>query len=351
MREKYRMQIINRALVPCAALAALVSACGGGPDLARVRADFESPSGLTKDKQGVIAASGKQTTSGTGSALSLAGNGVPGFGLVDGRGSHAFASIAPSGVVRRQMAEYVRQARGQRLDHLRTHDGADACFGEIDQQKLARFGQALQSGGNAKLEHSGTANFSSCSRELTGSAKFSMKIEVRNGTQMKAEIEYALNEVCQKADNSCVDGELAMEMEMNLDENALEGLGNLRYVGAWDLVLTGNGESGARETISSKGGVRFGFSTSSSGQEQASFEYLHYVKDSSGKEVSYVFSLRSDGGTTMLAIRGADGELTCSFNEASGEGQCQGTVDGEAFDLSWTDADFAEVTSSAAYRE
>src|SRR5262245_33029707 len=94
LEEATMMKRLMSGLVPTTILAVAVTACGG-PDIDKVKADFENPSGSTTDKSGVIAAQGKQSAAGNNSALSLAGGGVPGFGLTaTGRGS-GFAKIAP----------------------------------------------------------------------------------------------------------------------------------------------------------------------------------------------------------------------------------------------------------------
>src|SRR5262245_7348646 len=57
----------------------LLVACGGGPDINQIKADFDSPSGSVKSKDGMAAASGSLDAS--GSAVVVGGGGVPGTSL------------------------------------------------------------------------------------------------------------------------------------------------------------------------------------------------------------------------------------------------------------------------------
>src|SRR5688572_611854 len=67
-----------------ATLSLALVACGGGPDIEKVKADFNSPTGSVQSKDGMVAASGSLDAS-TGVGV-LAGGGVPGASLTaDGK--------------------------------------------------------------------------------------------------------------------------------------------------------------------------------------------------------------------------------------------------------------------------
>ena len=55
-------------------------------------------------------------------------------------------------------------------------------------------------------------------------------------------------------------------------------------------------------------------------------------------------------GTASITIKCNDGELTCTFNENSGEGMCSGTIDGSMYDESWTADDYTSVVDSEDFK-
>lgn len=139
-----------------------------------------------------------------------------------------------------------------------------------------------------------------------------------------------MTNVCETSGNKyCVTGEYIMEATMANEQISL--------VSGWYVTATWD-EDGAQRSLVTKGGVKFDLSAS--GQDGA-IEYLVYVTDENGEEVSLVLKITTTGEGTTLSIRGSDGALTCTVN-SDGSGSCDG-------DLSWDEAYVDSLESDAAF--
>lgn len=335
------MKRFMKSLVPATMMAMLVSACGGGPDVDQVKADFENPSGSTKDKNGVIAASGKQGTT-NNSALGVAGGGIPGLGLTAEGRSTIFNKIAPRTVFGPKLTQIAAVA--MKRSDLRVAQSETSCFDSSElQEASAELQAAAVKGEKASVSVSMSVDLGDCSADASGSLDLSMDMTV-DGTKISYDVEYTFNNVCDKTSGECLDGGMAQQAAIDLSDMDA----SIKSVSAWDFTATdGDGNS-----IHTKGGLRIGFSSDAMG-DTAKIEYLLYVADSSGNEVSYVLTIEANGATgeLTLAIRGSDGELTCSFSEATGSGMCSGTdSSGSSFEMSWTDGEYDAITSSEDYK-
>lgn len=340
------MKRLMNSLIPASLMAMAISACGGGPDVDQVKADFENPSGSTKDKNGVIAASGKQGTT-SNSALGVAGGGVPGLGLTADGKSTIFNKIAPRAVFGSKIANIAAVA--MKRSDLRVAQAETTCFdGSEFAEASAELQAAAVKGEKASVSVSTSVDLGNCSADASGSLDLSMEMTV-DGAKISYEVEYTFNNVCDKSSGECLDGGMAQEAAIDLSAADMENLfGSIKSVSAWDFTAT----DGEGNSIHTKGGLRIGFSSDAMG-DSAKIEYLLYVADSSGNEVSYVLTIEANGATgeLTLAIKGSDGELNCSFSEATGSGMCSGTdSSGASFEMSWTDGEYDAVTSSEDYR-
>lgn len=332
--EGMRHMKFLKSLIPTTMMAIAISACGGGPDVDQVRADFENPSGSTKDKNGVIAASGKQEAS-DNSALSLAGGGVPGLGLT-ATTQKGFEKIGPM----RFIAPQLRRL-GATSQALRVSQDDDiineSCIDNADELAEA-LADADVSGGGDEVELSFTievGDASKCSSNLSGAFSISYDLKVTATTQqIEAEAKY--NNVCDSDTGSCLDG--SMIIAGNFDNTS----GSSEMLMAWDFTSQYTDEDGKSQTIATKGGIRM-----TNTATESTIEFLQYVRNSDGEEVSYVLKLGANvNGDVSLDIRGTDGELVCQFSESTGTGTCSGMVDGESFDLSWSEDEYDSVTES-----
>lgn len=321
-----------KTLIPTTMMAFAISACGGGPDVDKVRADFDNPTGSTKDKNGVIAASGKQEAAGNNSALSLAGGGVPGLGLTASTQT-GFEKVAPMRLASPFMRGFNFKSKALRA----AQDDDIFSSGCIDNQaELAeQFADAMSDYDGGEIEMSfeiEVSDASKCASNLSGSFSIAYDMKITATTQaIEAEAQY--NNMCDSDAGSCLDG--AMVISGTVDGTKEEMLM------AWDLTSKFTDEDGKEHTVVTKGGIRM-----KNSETEASIEYLQYV-NIDGEEYSYVLEIGANvSGDLSLSIRGSDGELNCSFSEANGTGMCSGTVDGEAFDLSWSEEEYDSVTES-----
>lgn len=336
-----------KRLIPTTILAVAVTACGGA-DIDKVKADFENPSGSTQDKNGVIAANGKQQAAGSNSALSLAGGGVPGLGLSTTGSGAKFAKISPRTVFGSKMVNIA--AAGLKRSELRVAQSEASCFDSSElEEKSGELQAAVATGGKAEASVSMSVNMADCDPGMSGSLDLDMNMKV-DGAKISYDVEYTFSNVCETASGDCVDGAMAQEAFIDFSSADMTNLfGSIKSVSAWDLTATYTNEKGVQETITSKGGLRIGFS-SNAGGESAEIEYLNYVKSSSGEEVSYVLTLKAttgQDGKLTISIRGSDGSLECTFTEATGEGMC---TDGNGNTVSWTEAEYSDVTSSDDFK-
>lgn len=303
-----------------------LAACGGGPDIDKAKADFANPSGKTSDKNGVIAAQGKQDAS--GSAMQLGAGGLPGnsFGLsATGKSGFAKASVARLMAPQAERLRALVQRDQYRSFGLTTAQDDSSCG---DAEASAIFGEDLAAdAADGEVSGSGsfTIDYSSCNIGLTGSADYSIEYEITQ-TSMKFTIEVSMNNVCQE--DECVTGAMAMEMSA---EGGLGAAGTFQIITAWDLTSTHEGKE-----IKSKGGIKMGFDD----QGTSTIEILVYVNTADGEEWSYVLKATQDfDGAGSLEIRGSDGELSCTWS-ADGSGQCTG--DAGALEWSAEESDAVE---------
>lgn len=336
--------MMKRLLIPTTILAMAISACGG-PDIDKVKADFENPSGSAKDKNAVIAANGKQNTAGNNSALSLAGGGVPGLGL----GASSFARMAPKAIIGRQIAGIAAVAFHR--SELRAQQASPACFMSSDTtQAQADLAEAFMSGGSASVSYTISANLGDCDIGASGTMDMSIDMKV-DGQTISYEAEVTYGNVCEDATGSCIDGGMAQQGAIDLGGADMSNIfGSIKLVSAWDFTATFNDAAGKQQSIKSKGGLRVGFSSDANG-ESGKIEFLEYVTDASGNEVSYVLIIEANSnGDATLKIKCKDGELSCMFSESMGSGSCTGTIDGESFMVDWTGDDYNTVVESDDFK-
>lgn len=293
-----------------------LAACGGGPDIDKAKADFANPSGKTSDKNGVIAAQGKQDAS--GSAMQLGAGGVPGVGLTaTGKGGFARASVSRLMIPQAERLRALVQRDQMRPFALNiAQDGEDCGASEAS----AIFGEDITADA-ADGEVSGSGSFSidysSCAGAgLTGTADYSIEYEITQ-TSFFMSIEVSMDNVC--AGDECTTGSMAMEMSA---DGGFGNTGTFETIVAWDLTATYEGQE-----VKSKGGIKMGFDDLGS-----NIQILVYVTTADGEEWSYVLeATQGFDGSGSLKIRGSDGSLDCMWS-ADGAGSCSG----DAGSLEWT---------------
>lgn len=345
------------SLCATAALSLGLAACGGGgPSVSQVKADFESPSGKTSSKEGVIAVTTQQDAS--GAALALAG-GVPGVGLTAEGKYRGFQSLN----IRNNFEPHARalyaslQGRAQRAQTADdTFDAAGAvnfasCFTDLGQQL-----QSNASGGASAGSASAsiTVDLGTCTGgDMTGTLTVDVTIEAEQsgaGISFSYKVSYAFANVCETGgEKVCLDGTIAMEASGKFSESSFtsssSGAGNLDILTAWDLKGSWT-EGGAAKTAALKGGLRTVFSADSSGGGSAALEYLFYVSTPEGEEWSYVLRIRADStGAGSLEIEGSDGSIRCTVN-SDGSGSCTATEGGGTATVSWTASESSELDAA-----
>jgi hypothetical protein len=312
-----------------ATLSLALIGCGGGPDINQVKADFDNPSGSVQSKDGMIAASGSLDAS--GSAVSVAGGGVPGNSLT--AYTRGFDQIN----MRRTWEWRARGLRDYLNGKVTKHQalrqaqfGGDGCtnsaeaqgaFEEASQDFVA---DGINPFGNSKIEGSATysQDFSACSGgELSGSAKVHIEILLEsngdNSGRLAITVQYDLNNVCElnTAEKACLDGTMIMEAEA-IGQN---DFGSLTFTAAWDFAATWTDAGGAR-SASAKGGLKSSFEGDGT-SGSAKIEVLSYVNSPEG-EWSYVWSLDASytggEGSATIGCRGSDGSVMCTIDDNGG---------------------------------
>lgn len=344
---------ISGAAVLTTALA--LTACGGGPDIDQVRADFDNPSGSTKDKTGVLAANGKRDAS--ESALRLT-TGVPGAsgGLTAAGKAHGLDKIAPRALWEQKLRSLYNQrmaTEGRALRMAQDEEpigGDDFGSGCQDSPEAQAAFQELVTdlgvdaanplgGSTADASAEYTQDLASCSGgALTGTLEVAIEVELEEG-KMRFAIEQGFVEVCEaEGAKTCINGTFIMEATMAGSGTGEDG--SLEFLTAWELDATWT-EDGAELSASTKGGIRMAVDNQMFG-----LEYLVYCKDSAGEEVSYVlrFQVNADGSMS-LEYKGADGEMSCSVT-SDGNGQCTGDSE-----MTWTDAEYDGVVESDDFED
>lgn len=303
-----------------------VACGGGGPDTAKVKADFESPSGKTSDKDAVIAANGKRSASGGATSAAGALNPFGGLGLTSQNASEGPFSRVSAFVIHRLNQQIVRRSApiSARIQ-AQSEEGYDfeGCF---DPNSVSA------SGGGSSVSYSYSINFGDCNSGMTGSMDVDGEAEYSDDfTSGSGSFEMNYNNVCTTATGDCISGVIVMEFS----QGGTSGFED--FIMAWDITTSG-GEVGTTHT---RGGIRY--VTGDSGTE---IEYLAYVRDSSGVEVSYVLKITQDsGGNTTLSITGSDGSIECTFN-ADGSGSCSGD-----YDFDWEEGYADEIESNPAFAD
>ena len=315
-----------------ASLSLLLVACGGGPDIAKVKADFDSPTGSVKSKDGMAAASGSLDAS--GSAVVVGGGGVPGSSLT-ASGKHvglwqinARRAWEPRA---RALRDYLNgtMTRPQALSEAQVEGGgcesspeAQQAFEDLTADLIVDAANPF-GGGKVSGSASYTQNFEACSNgELSGSAKVDIEFEAEsdggeNGS-FRFTVTYDLSNVCElnTDEKACLDGTMIVEAEAA----GSDGFGQFTFTTAWELAASWTEASVAREA-SLKGGIR----SSLEGSDQsgsAKIEVINYVTTPEGEEWSYVWSFEGafNGleGTATVECRGSDGSVSCTIDENGG---------------------------------
>lgn len=313
------------------ALSSAAIACGG-PDIDQVKQDFESPSGSVTDKDAIVAANAKRD--GSDPALSIAGGGVPGFGLTAYGKSDAFKKLN----VRRTWESNIRDfhqhwaaqngiavpARGAQVEDFGTGcDDSPEVQAAMEALWRDLVGDALLGSKSASGSASYTLDLATCS-EYTG--KISVDIEMKlSENSFSFKIDETFTNVC-SGDQECVTGDVNLEAAADADEAGQAG--QLTFVTAWKLAASWL-EDGVAKTASLKGGVRSLFN-----ENGIDIEYLFYVTTPNGEEYSYVFKLVVDENGARWEIRGKNGSISCKVDENGGE--CTGTDANGTATVAWT---------------
>jgi hypothetical protein len=329
-------------LIPLVPL--LFAACGGGPDIDKVKEDFNNPSGSVSSKEAIIAANGERDASGPG--ISLAGGGVPGAALMAARSEPALEELSAmrgfSFKAESLFAALKAKSKQQALSAAQFETNAGCHDSEVAREAYADmisdlFLDALNPlGGDLDGSADYELDLASCSEgRLSGNLEVELEVELSEN-RFVFRVTENFDNVCEIGGvESCVNGELIMEAEANNSGSAAE---NFTFVVAWELDTRWNDSGTSREATVS-GGLRLASMTTME-MATSTVEYLFYVNTPEGDEASYVFRATADEmGNGTLEIRGRDGSLTCSVND--GGGMCTSTgTDGMAT-LTWTAAEAA----------
>lgn len=337
--------MIKRSLLASSCIwAATLVACGG-PDIEKVKADFESPSGSTKDQNGVIAATSKRD--GSSGVMALGAGGVPGQGLTAARPRRAFdqANIGrtwgPRAEALRDML-VTRQIPEQRSQNL----GPSACDNSPEaraayEEMVSGFvGDTLGAALNPFSDTisgsaSYTQDFSSCSNgELTGSADIELEYEFSEN-RFRFAVTYNLDNLCETTgDQACISGEMIAEALIEGDDL----MGQISFTTAWQVDGSWTDE-GVRREATLGGGVRLKVTGNQDGSGTATLQYLVYVNTPDGDEYSYVWEVVAEGdgqgnGTVTWRCRGSDGSIDCRADENGG--MCTATDSSGTVVVTWT---------------
>jgi hypothetical protein len=330
-----------------ATLSFALAACGGGPDIDQIKADFQNPSGSVKNKDAMVAASGNLDAS--GSAIEVAGGGVPGASLSAAGKPIGFyqANIRRTWEPRaRALRDYLNgDSSGIRalseqsaFDSCENSAEAQSAYEEASRDILADaanpFGNSKKISGSASFK----LDFGACSNgDLSGTAKVDIKIEAEqtgeNSGRFAFTVEYAFDHVCDLTtpEKSCLDGSVVMEAEAVGADN----FGSLTFTSGWQLDGTWV-DAGVDRSASLKGGIRSALEGSGD-TGSAKIEILNYVTSPEG-EWSYVWTFAGsfDGEQAVVDVecRGSDGSASCHITE---EGGTCSASDGSS--VTWTAAD------------
>jgi hypothetical protein len=322
-----------------------VVACGGGPDIDQVKKDFESPSGSVGSKDTVIAANGEREAGGP--AIALAGGGVPGAALTSNDPGLASLNVMRNfGERARSLYRGLRSGSKEQALAVSQVDPGERCADSevarmaYEEMITDLFLDALNPlGGDLNGSADYEIDLGTCSEgQLTG--RLAVEIEVTladNRFEFKVTEEF--DEVCETNETAaCVSGELIMEASAN---STGESADNFTFVTAWELDTKWNDNGTSREATIS-GGLRIASMTMGTAQT-SSIEYLFYVNDAEGEQVSYVWRLTADEmGNVTFDIRGRDGSLSCAISNDGG--MCTAVGGDGTVTLTWTAAEAASLS-------
>ncbi len=297
-----------------------LTACGGGPDVESAREHFKNPTGSTQNQAAVAASGGSLSLS--NSAISVAGDGIPGRGLTAEGKIKGFNQVSIRRLWERRGRALLDLSLGRTSQGLEEANFSGAGCGDTPEAQQAyqdliedltlssAIGGAL---GSSSV--SGSASYSldlsTCSgSQLTGSASYEIKIEV-SGDSASFTVKQGFDNVCTTdAEPECLSGSILMEA------SATSGLssGSAEFITAWELEATAGAKS-----ASLKGGVRVA-ATNDSG----TLETLIFAKGPDGEEYSFVYTIKATADSATVTIRGSDGELSCSITNEGATGMCTG---------------------------
>lgn len=345
-----------RKLVSALPATLLCVACGGGPDIEQIKADFDNPTGSVKSKDGMVAASSSLDAS--SSAVAVGGGGVPGQSLTATGKTVGFWQIN----VRRSWearARAIRDTLNGRTTQLQALSEAqvesagcdnspeaqaafEEVYGELFVDALNPFGSKSKVSASASFEQ----DFSACSGgELSGSAEVEIEVEIEasdeNSGRVAFTVKYGLNNVCEltTSEKACLDGAMVVEAEAL----GTEELGRLTFTTGWELDATWTEDAVAR-AASIKGGLR-SFFEGTDATASAKVEVINYVNTPEGDEWSYVWAFEGSfnglEGTATVECRGSDGSVSCTIDDAGG--RC---IASDGSSIEWTAADESTLEGS-----
>ena len=323
-------------------------ACGGGPDIDQIKADFNNPSGSIKSKDGMVAASSSLDAS--GSAVVVGGGGVPGQSLTATGKAVGFWEINARRTWEaraRALRDHLngRSTQLQALSEAQLEAGncgdspeAQEAFSELTSELLVDQVNPFSNSSKVSASASYEQDFSSCSNgELSGSAKIKIDFVAEQSgetSRFAFTVKYGLDNVCELTtdEKACLNGVMIVEAEAV----GTNDFGSLTFTTGWELDASWT-EDGVARAASLKGGVR---SSLEGGGDSGSakIEIINYVNTPDGEEWSYVWSFEGafNGleGTASIECRGSDGSVSCMIDENGGS--CMAS-DGSS--ISWTSAD------------
>ncbi|MBI2376299.1 MAG: hypothetical protein HYV07_20055 [Deltaproteobacteria bacterium] len=311
-----------------------LAACGGGPDIDQVKADFDSPNGSVKDKGTMLKANESRDASNP--ALKVAGGSsafTGGFGLT--AADATWGRLHPANLLKNHISRTMamrgspEKIAARRFGMEDVDLSAGGCFNPAD----------VSGGGSVSADGSAEGSFS-FSMDLscvggTGSVDIDGEFEVSQ-TKLYYLIEETFSDAC--FEGNCVNGSLLVELDApeGLQLGIGGGTSSMKMLTAWDLTAKWN-EGNAAHEASTKGGMRLA-AEGTSGE----FEYLVYVANADGAEVTYVLKATANETGATLMYKGADGEVNCTMS-ADGSGSCTG-----AGEISWTADEVAAAADDLA---
>ena len=287
---------------------ALFVGCGtDGVDLDQVQEDFDNPSGSTQDQDALISAADKLEGTTTGLETAFVNPFGGGFGLTAQRTN--IARFHPQ-----RLAHPLLRWAYARVGISRQFLGEDDIGECINDQILSGVsGNVTPSGGEASFDV--TIDLGDCTSDASGSISMSGSMELTENS-LRMDLEYTYDEVCITIGNqACIDGTVVAEM----NSDSLLG-GSIDMIMGWNFAASWKDDSSKSRSIDTKGGLRI-----QADKNQGALEYLVYVRNSAGDEVSYVLRIAANAEGASITIKGNDGEVSCNFL-ADGSGSCSGSA-------------------------